>query len=173
MRGSNLRAPAPTPANRNTAATFTVTGEADGDTEDESVSISHRITRSGAEYQTVLVDTVRVAVTDTTPPPQQQNADELPGPPTGLTLSSSAPDEVTVSWQPPATGGAPVRYIVHLRPQGGSGKGKTKTPKAKKTSVTFSGLTPGQTYKVWVRARNEAGKGERVHATVTLHSPAR
>ena len=26
----------------------------------------------------------------------------------------------------------------------------------------------GRTYEVWVRAENETGKGERVHATVTL-----
>ena len=48
------------------------------------------------------------------------------------------------------------------------GKGKTKTPKARKTSVTFNNLQPGQTYQVWVRAQNEAGKGERVHASITL-----
>ena len=32
----------------------------------------------------------------------------------------------------------------------------------------FGNLTPGATYKVWVRAQNDAGKGERVHARVTL-----
>nr|MCQ3803698.1 fibronectin type III domain-containing protein [Acidimicrobiia bacterium] len=48
------------------------------------------------------------------------------------------------------------------------GKGKTKTPKAKKTQVRFDNLEAGRTYKVWVRAQNEAGKGERVHATITL-----
>ena len=157
--------------NWNMAATFTVTGESDDDTQDESVAVSHSITRAGAEYENVPVSTVRVEVTDTTTPPMQRSAIELPGPPTEMTLSSSALGEVTVSWQPPTAGGDPVRYIVHLRPQGGSGKGKTKTPKAKKTAVTYSGLTPGETYRVWVRARNEAGKGERVHATITLPLP--
>ena len=56
---------------------------------------------------------------------------------------------------------------VHISPEDG-GKGKTKTPKAKKTTVTFENLKVGATYEVWVRAQNEAGKGERVHATVTL-----
>ncbi|MCY4442671.1 MAG: fibronectin type III domain-containing protein, partial [Deltaproteobacteria bacterium] len=50
----------------------------------------------------------------------------------------------------------------------GDGKGRTKTPKAKKTKVSFENLEAGRTYKVWVRAQNEAGKGERGHATVTL-----
>ena len=97
-----------------------------------------------------------------------QQATEVPGPVTGLTLSSSA-DSVTVQWQAPDSGGAPSRYIVHLRPEGGEiGSGRTKTPRAKNTSVTFDNLEPGATYKVWVRARNAGGKGERVHAAITL-----
>ena len=63
----------------------------------------------------------------------------------------------------------PDGYIVHIRPEGGAeGSGRTKTPKAKKTRVSFDNLEAGQTYKVWVRAENEAGKGERVHASITL-----
>ena len=90
----------------------------------------------------------------------------LPGPATGLGLTAMA-DTVTVSWQAPESGGAPDGYIVHIKPEDG-GKGKTKTPRAKKTSVTFKNLESGNTYEVWVRAQNEAGKGERVHATITL-----
>ena len=56
---------------------------------------------------------------------------------------------------------------MHIKPEDG-GKGRTKTPKAKKTKVTFENLEAGQTYQVWVRAENEAGKGERVHASITL-----
>ncbi len=93
---------------------------------------------------------------------------QVPGPVTGLTLSSTA-TSVTVRWQAPASGDEPTRYIAHLRPEGGEGgSGRTKTPKAKKTSVTFNNLEPGATYKVWVRARNAGGKGERVHAVITL-----
>ena len=40
--------------------------------------------------------------------------------------------------------------------------------KAKKTKVSFDNLEAGLTYRVWVRAQNEAGKGERVHASITL-----
>ena len=91
----------------------------------------------------------------------EQQATEVPGPVTGLTLASSA-DSVTVLWQAPDSGGAPSRYIVHLRPEGGEiGSGRTKTPRAKNASGTFDNLEPGATYKVWVRARNAGGKGER------------
>ena len=49
-----------------------------------------------------------------------------------------------------------------------SATGKTKRPKANKTKVTYNKLEAGTTYNVWVRAQNESGKGERVHATITL-----
>ena len=105
----------------------------------------------------------------TTPAPNREAAVELPGPVTGLGLTVTAEDAVTVSWQAPDTGGAPKRYIVHLKPEGGKqGSGKTKRPKAKKTTVTFDNLESGATYRVWVRAQNAAGKGERVHSTITL-----
>ena len=99
---------------------------------------------------------------------QQQAASPVPGPVTGLALTATS-NTVTVSWQPPDTGGAPTRYIVHLRPEGGkTGSGKTKNPKAKKTEVTFKNLKPGITYNVWVRAQNQDGKSDRVSDTITL-----
>ena len=100
---------------------------------------------------------------------EQQQADpELPGPVTALELTATH-NSVTVSWQPPEVGEAPTRYIVHLRPEGGkTGSGKTKNPKAKKTQVVFKKLKPGVTYNVWVRAQNQAGKGDRVNDTITL-----
>ena len=98
-------------------------------------------------------------------------AGETPGPVTGLELTATD-NSVTVSWQPPAVGDEPERYIVHLRPEGGkTGSGKTKNPKAKKTQVTFDNLKPGTTYNVWVRAQNQAGKGDRVNDTITLPGP--
>ena len=93
---------------------------------------------------------------------------EAPGPVLNLSWSAE-PDRVTLTWEAPESGDAPKNYIVHLKPEGGKkGSGKTKRPKAKKTSVTFKKLEAGQTYKVWVRAQNEGGKGERVRATITL-----
>ena len=93
----------------------------------------------------------------------------LPGPVPGLEVTFTAEGSVTVSWQTPETGGAPAGYIVHIRPEDdANGSGKTKTPKASKTQVTFENLKPGRTYAVWVRAQNEAGKGERVHTTITV-----
>ena len=93
---------------------------------------------------------------------------ELPGPVVGLTLENT-PDGLNAGWQAPVSGGAVKNYIVHARPvKGGAGSGMTKTPKANKLSVTFPGLETGLTYRVWVRAENAAGKGERVHATIEL-----
>ena len=96
---------------------------------------------------------------------------ELPGRVRGLEVTATE-NSVTVDWQPPETGGAPDRYVVHVRPDGGDiGSGRTKTPKAGKTKVTFGNLDGGRTYRVWVRAQNEAGKGERLSAIVTLPDP--
>ena len=93
---------------------------------------------------------------------------ELPGPVVNLQLTATD-DGVIVSWSAPESGDAPRRYIVHIRPEGGeNGSGRTKTPRAKKTKVTFENLEAGRTYKVWVRAENEAGKGERVRAGITI-----
>ncbi len=120
----------------------------------------------------VVGDAPPASASDSTTTPTVPNSEaavELPGPVTGLGLTVTAEGAVTVSWQAPDTGGAPKRYIVHLKPEGGKrGSGKTKRPKAKKTTVTFDNLESGTTYRVWVRAQNAAGKGERVHSTITL-----
>ncbi len=106
---------------------------------------------------------------DVTVPAEEQQAVELPGPVTGLTVTASADDSVTVSWSAPESGGAPAGYIAHIRPEGGKqGSGTTKRPGTDSTTVSFNNLQSGRTYEVWVRAQNEAGKGERVHATITL-----
>ncbi len=106
---------------------------------------------------------------DVTVPAAQQQGVELPGPVGSLELTASGENSVIVRWNAPETGGAPKGYIVHLKPENGEkGSGKTKRPKAKKTQVKFNNLQSGQTYQVWVRAQNETGKGERVHASITL-----
>ncbi len=101
---------------------------------------------------------------------QFYDGNPVPGPVTDLQLTV---DGVTliVSWSAPGpdSGGEVRGYIVHVRPEGGeNGSGRTKTPKAKKTKVSFDNLEAGRTYRVWVRAENEAGKGERVRAGITL-----
>ncbi len=105
----------------------------------------------------------------TVPAAEQQQAAELLGSVVSLEVIATAENSVVVRWSAPETGGTPDGYIVHLKPENGEkGSGKTKRPKAKKTQVKFNNLQSGQTYQVWVRAQNEAGKGERVHASITL-----
>ena len=112
-------------------------------------------------------DAFDVTVTEHTSS-QFYDGQAAPGPVTDLQLTAEG-GSLIVSWGAPApdSGGEATGYIVHLKPEGG-GKGRTKTPRAKKTKVSFDNLEAGQTYKVWVRARNEAGKGERVHASIAL-----
>ncbi len=106
----------------------------------------------------------RVHATIELPPAPTQ----APGPVLDLQLTATA-DSITATWQAPATGGAPTRYIAHIRPEGGeAGSGKTKYPKTKKPETTFRNLEAGTTYKVWVRGENAMGKGERVHASISL-----
>ncbi len=145
-----------TPADWDIPRTFTVTGTADGDTDDENVTVSHRAASSDAQYDAITIDSVTVAVTDTTV--------ELPGPVTALTLAAK-PRNVTVSWQAPDTGGAADRYIVHIK----CGRnGKHRTVDAPKTTTVFRNLKPGTTCNIWARAHNDAGKGPRTHTTTTL-----
>ena len=162
-----------TPSDWNVAQDFTVSGVADEDANDETVGISHDVASSDAKYEGIAVDSVEVSVDDT-PEPERQVQEpqvELPGPVAGL-LSEATADSVTVSWRAPESGGAPDNYIVHLKPAGGGkGKGKVHRPKAPKTSTTFRNLKGGATYKVWVRAQNAGGKGERAHADITLTDP--
>ena len=54
---------------------FSVNGLADDDSQDESVGISHRITSADGKYAAVPVSSVAVAVTDDTPPQEQEQKD--------------------------------------------------------------------------------------------------
>ncbi len=157
-----------TPSGWNISQIFIVSGVADADTDDESVTISHGAASSDGKYNGIAVASVAVSVTDDTPEQQQQTAEpvETPGPVVNLQLLGEG-KKVIVSWEAPASGGAVNNYIAHLKPADG-GTGKTHRPQAGKTTTTFRNLEPGVTYKVWVRAQNDAGKGERVHARITL-----
>ena len=103
------------------------------------------------------------------PQPAAAEGPQPPGPVASLLLEAST-DSVTATWQAPESGGAPNIYIVHLKPEGG-GKGKTRRPKADKTSVTFRNLESGATYRVFVRGKNAAGKGQRTWGSITLPEP--
>ncbi len=111
-----------------------------------------------------------VTITDVAPPegeaPAEPDPMEIPGPVVNLQLSTKG-KKVIASWEVPASGGAVDNYIAHLKPADG-GNGKTHRPQAGKTTTTFRNLEPGVTYKVWVRAQNDAGRGERVHGSITL-----
>ncbi len=155
--------------------TIYVTGVSAG-----NVTITHAVSGTDPAYtgDPLVLQQVAVSV-----PAQQKSAQEspsspqegsepvavqppLPGPVVEVRLAATS-DSLTVSWRPPETGVAPTRYIVHIAPVGG-GKGETKEPKAKRTSVTFRGLEAGETYRVFVRAKNAEGKGPRAKARVTL-----
>ena len=142
-----------------TVTGLTVTGVAEG-------TATVTVTAQDADGNQVS-DAFDVTVTEDTSS-QFYDGEAAPGPVTDMQLTAEGVS-LTVNWSPPApeSGGEVRGYIVHLKPEGG-GKGRTKTPKAKKTKLSFDNLEAGQTYKVWVRAQNEAGKGERVHASIIL-----
>ena len=156
-----------TPSGWNISQIFIVSGVADADTDDESVTISHGAASSDAKYDGIAVASVAVSVTDDTPE-QQQTAEpvEIPGPVVNLQLTAKG-EKIIVSWEAPASGGAVGNYIVHIK-NTDTGRGKDRKVAAGKTTTTFRNLKAGAAYRVWVRAQNEAGKGERVHARTTL-----
>ena len=59
------------PSGWNIAQTFTVSGVADDDRDDESVGVNHSATSQDRRYDGIAVSSVAVAVSDTTPEPQQ------------------------------------------------------------------------------------------------------
>ncbi len=83
----------------------------------------------------------------------------IPGPVTDLTVEPRNTN-ITVSWVAPSEGGSPTGYIAHIKPVGG-GDGQTLRPEADKTTVKFRRLDRATEYRIWVRAVNEGGKGER------------
>jgi fibronectin type III domain protein len=83
-------------------------------------------------------------------------ADGVPGAPSGL-KTSAAGLRVTMSWDPPTTGGKPTGYLI----ESGSASGLSDIEKGIATTTpSFSAekVGPG-TYYVRVRAKNDAGSG--------------
>jgi predicted phage tail protein len=89
----------------------------------------------------------------------------LPGAPEGLNVTVTG-STVTLSWESPATGGAPTRYIVEAMTAGGPVAVDTGHP-----GRTFThDNTPAGTYTVQVRAANAAGAGP-ASSSVTVVVP--
>ena len=129
-----------------------------------------------SSHYTISTPRVLFTITDDDPEfqssdkQQRQIAEYEPGMVYDL-QATTTPTTATVTWTAPQRGGEATGYIAHLKPADG-GNGKTKRPDAPKTHTTFKNLTPGATYKLWVRAQNDAGKGLRRHTTITLPTEA-
>ena len=106
--------------------------------------------------------------TDLESQPQQQQTQEVASPAvvTGLALTATA-NSVTASWQAPTTGTVVDKYVVQLKAPRGE-KGKSRRVDGTKTTTTFRNLKAGNTYRVWVRTLNDAGKSPRLKAVITL-----
>ena len=77
-----------------------------------------------------------------------------PGPPVGLTVSSTSVDQLTVTWTPPTTGGVPTSYNVSIND---SSKTLVPIPANGALQNTFTGLISNTLYTVSVVAINCAG----------------
>lgn len=88
-----------------------------------------------------------------------------PGAPSGLEVTDVDSDNVTLSWMKPRKdGGSKITgYVVEYMPV--NGDEWIKTPSAKDTSATITGLKKGEKYLFRVSAKNSAGTGEPSQAT--------
>lgn len=93
-----------------------------------------------------------------------------PGQVTNLSTASITTTSITLSWTPPATGGAPSSYTVQYRITGTS-TWTTATSSAIQTSYAINGLTPGTSYDFEAFAVNGGGPGP-VSANVTASTNA-
>ncbi len=82
-----------TPSDWDTPETFYVDGVADDDTNDETLGISHTVTSADPNYSNLPVSTVRVEVSDTTTPGQQEQVPANQPP----TVSAAIADAVIVN----------------------------------------------------------------------------
>jgi hypothetical protein len=90
---------------------------------------------------------------------------DIPGVPENIITSNHSDTTVTISYEPPLTGGLPVTYDVEysLSPAetGGVPDSHIVDPSTKNLSdlsVVVSGLSPGTAYYFWVRAKNNSGE---------------
>lgn len=78
-----------------------------------------------------------------------------PGPPSGLTVSSSG-SSVTLTWRAPTTGGAPLAYVLDVGSASGLSNLGTYATGSTATQFSAAGIASGA-YYVRVRATNSAG----------------
>jgi predicted phage tail protein len=92
------------------------------------------------------------------------NAPVAPSAPANL-LALVDESTVTLTWTPTFEGGAPTSFVLEV-----TGATVATVPAGRGDHTTVAGVTPG-TYRVAVRALNDAGRSERSN-TVTLTIPA-
>ncbi len=91
---------------------------------------------------------------------------EKPGTVRNLSVSVGA-GSMTISWEAPDTGGAASGYDVDYDLAGGGGQWVTALDNGEATSVTVTGLAPGE-YRIRVRATNSYGSSKWVRDRVTV-----
>ena len=123
---------------------------------DHEANPSYTVTVTAADPSSET-DTIDVTITVT-------DEDEPPPAPAAPTVEAAATDghnALSVSWVAPAVTDRPAidRYELQYQEQSTPGW-KTENVDNTGTSATISGLTPGTTYAVQVRAVNDEGEGE-------------
>lgn len=93
-------------------------------------------------------------------------ASQAPGPPANLTAAISGAS-VTLTWNAPATGGAPTSYLLEAGTSPGLSDVTMFDTGSALTSLTATGVPPN-TYFVRVRARNSAGTSSASNEVVVL-----
>ena len=94
-----------------------------------------------------------------TPEPTPPEPEEAPGMPQNMSVAPGA-GSLTVTWDPPVSGGAASGYNVDYRFAGGGNQWVRVLSNANVTSVEITGLEPDR-YVVRVRAVNEIGESRR------------
>jgi hypothetical protein len=82
----------------------------------------------------------------------------VPGQVGGLSTSGTTTTTITVSWQPPSSGGAVVSYIVQFRPTGTT-SWSSSPPVVSATTYQLTALQSTTSYDITVVAQNTTGAG--------------